>query len=103
MAQYFRSRPRFGLAIDVAARLFFGSRNRTIEDCFLSSGLTVPTNRLALLASGLLGGLFVKATSLHFTKEALTLHFLFQDSETFLTIVISHYNIPYLFLFLQIL
>jgi len=89
------SAPRrgFGLAVGVVTRLFLRGRNRAIVDCFLASSLPETAHSFAFLASCLFGRLFVKPPSLHFTKEALTLHFLFQDAESLLNIIISHKNL----------
>src|SRR5262249_40741183 len=82
VAQYLRSCVAgFALAVSVLTRLFSGGHNQTIEDCFLARGLTEPAHRLVFLASCLLGWLFVKAPSFHFTKDPLTLHFLFQNAK----------------------
>jgi hypothetical protein len=90
-----------GLAVGVVPWLFARSRDRAIENCPLASGLTKPTHRLAFLASWLLGRLFVKAPSFHVTKDSLTLHFLFQNTEGLLNIVVSNKNLQLTFLCLR--
>src|SRR5262245_36558005 len=81
-----------GLTVGVVTRLLARSRDRAIENCLLSSSFTEPAYALVLLASSLLGGFFVKTPSFHFTKDALTLHFLFQNTKGLFNIVVAHKN-----------
>src|SRR5262249_1420745 len=83
----------FWLVVGVVTRLFSWGGDQTMEDCFLAGGLTGTAHRFAFLASRLLGRLFVKAPSFHFTKHALTLHFLFQNAESLIDIVVAHKNL----------
>src|SRR5262245_35781878 len=89
----FAARGGFGLAVGVMTRLFSWGGDQTIEDCFLAGGLSGTAHRFAFRASHLLGRLFVKAPSLHFAKHALTLHFLFQNAESLIDIVVAHKNL----------
>jgi len=50
----------------------------------------VAAHRLGLLAGAPLGGLFVTAPELHFAKQPLALHLLFEDSESLVDIVFAN-------------
>jgi hypothetical protein len=91
----------FRLAVGVVTRLLGRGFDRAVEDCLLAGELTGPAHRLAFLASCLLGGLFIKAPSFHFTKDALPLHLLFQDAESLVDIVVADENLQLKFLYLE--
>src|SRR5512132_1067437 len=80
-----------GLAVGVVIWLFARSRDRTIENCPLASGLR---NRrtASFFSRAACSGLFVKTPPFHFAKDALTLHFLFQNTKGLLNIVVAHKN-----------
>jgi hypothetical protein len=73
----------FGLAVGVVTQLLARGaclrRLQTRQSRLHMGSLTGAPPRF--LASSLLGGLFIKAPSFHFTKDALTLHFLFQNAK----------------------
>jgi hypothetical protein len=75
-------------------------RDRAVKDCLLASKLAGPPERFAFLAHCLLGGLFIKASSLHFAKDTFPLHLLLQDAESLFDVVVAYENLQFKFLFL---
>jgi len=89
---------RLCLTVSVETRFLARSRDGAIKNCLFASSFTEPPHRVAFLASCLLGGLFVEAPPFHFTEDALTLHFLFQNPKSLLNIVVSHKDLQSAFL-----
>src|SRR5262249_46042764 len=87
-----------GLTVGVETQLLARSRDRPVKNCLFASSFADPPYRIAFLASSLLGGLFVKAPSFHFTEDTLTLHFLFQNAKCLINIVVAHKDLQLAFL-----
>src|SRR6516164_10530787 len=60
---------RLSLTVGVEPRLFARGRDCTVKNCLFASSFTEPPDRVAFLASCLLGGFFVKAPPFHFTED----------------------------------
>lgn len=64
--------------------------DETFALSLLPRELARAADRLGLLAISLLGRLFIGSPLLHLAENALTLHFLFQDAESLIDIVVTN-------------
>src|SRR5579883_346367 len=65
-------------------------RDQPFADRLLSGKLTGAALRFGFFARRLLGGLLVKASPLHFPKNAFSLQLLFQSAERLIDIVVTY-------------
>ncbi len=68
---------------------FFGSGMQSFALRLLARELPRPADRLGLFAVFPLGGLFVRIALLHLAKHAFALHFLFQNAERLVDVVVA--------------
>src|SRR5215468_1058304 len=73
-------------------------RNKPLTLRLLAHELARATDRVGLFPVFALRRLFIGAPSFHFTKDALTLHFLLQNTKGLLNIVVAHKNLQLAFL-----
>src|SRR4029453_5998505 len=73
-------------------------RNEPIALGFLARELARAADRLGLFPVLALRWLFIGAPLPHFTKYAFTLHFLFQNTESLIDIVVADKNLQWIFL-----
>src|SRR5215813_1386091 len=86
-----------GLAISVNGLLArVGNEPLTLR--LLARELARAADRLGLFPVFALRRLFIRAPSFHFTKDALTLHFLLQNTKGLFNIVVAHKNLQLTFL-----
>src|SRR5262249_37472250 len=75
--------------------------NEPVALRLLARELARAADRLGLFPVFALRRLFIGAPLLHFTKHAFTLHFLFQNTESLIDIVVAHKNLQLMFLCLE--
>src|SRR5215203_3366956 len=70
-------------------QLLFGIGDKSFALRLLARELPCPADRLGLFPVLPLGGLFVRIALLHLAKHAFALHFLFQNAERLVDVVIA--------------
>jgi hypothetical protein len=82
-------------------RLARVGRNEPFALCLLACEFARAADRLGLFPVFALPGFLIGSPSLHFTKYPFTLHFLFQNTESLIDIVVAHKNLQSMFLWLE--
>src|SRR5690606_18918612 len=80
-------------------RLLHRSGDQAFADGQLAGGLAGAANGFGLFASPLFGRFFIRATRAHLTEHAFALHFLLQDPERLIDIVVTYENLQWLSFF----
>ncbi len=86
VATHSRPAPAFFLS---SISFFFGSAISPSRIAFLRASFRRPADRFGFFAVFPLGRLFVGLALLHFAKHAFALHFLFQDAERLVDVVVA--------------
>src|SRR3974377_1070018 len=92
--------PRPGLLF-VQRRLLARVGNEPLTLSLLTRELARAADRLGLFPVFALRRFFIRASQLHVTKYALALHFLFQDTEGLINVVIADKNLQWTSSFLK--